>query len=99
SSTARVNSVGPATLAYRARRGFEISGRGEAEQDMRSCGAPLQLGGRAFGNDAPMVEHGDPVGEPISLVGVLGGQEDRHTVFDDFADDLPHRVPAARVQP
>ena len=46
-----------------------------------------------------MVEHGDPVGELVGLVQVLRGEEDRHAAGDQLADDLPHRAPAARVEP
>jgi hypothetical protein len=45
-----------------------------------------------------MVEHGDPVGELVGLVEVLRRQENRHAAGGQPADDLPHRVAAARVQ-
>ena len=45
-----------------------------------------------------VVEHRDPVGELVGLLEVLRGQEDRDAVGDEVADDLPHRVAAARVE-
>ncbi len=35
----------------------------------------LELGGGALGDDAPAVDHGDPVGQPVGLLEVLGGEE------------------------
>ena len=46
-----------------------------------------------------MVEHGDAVGQPVSLFEVLRGQEDRHATRDELADDVPHDPPAARIEP
>jgi hypothetical protein len=34
----------------------------------------------------------------VGFVEVLGGQQNRHAARDEVADDLPHRVAAARVQ-
>ena len=66
---------------------------------MAAGNAALELGGGAFGDDPALVEHGDPVGEPVGLVEVLGGEEDRDAVGDQLADDLPHGAAAARIQP
>jgi hypothetical protein len=45
-----------------------------------------------------VVEHGDPVGELVGLLQVLGGEEDRDAAGDEIADDRPHRVAAAGIQ-
>jgi hypothetical protein len=45
-----------------------------------------------------LVEHRDPVGEPIGLVQVPGGQEDRDAIGHQLADDVPHRAAAAWIQ-
>ena len=39
---------------------------------------PLELGGGALGDDAAAVDDGDAVGQPVGLLEVLGGEEDRH---------------------
>ena len=58
----------------------------------------LELAGSARGHHAALVEYCDPVGEPVGLVEVLGGQEDGHAVGYQLADDVPHRATAARIQ-
>jgi hypothetical protein len=39
------------------------------------------------------------VGEPVRLLKVLRGKENRHAGAGQLGDDLPHLLPAARVQP
>ena len=58
----------------------------------------LQLGRSSFGDDPPLVEHRDPVGQLVRLVEVLGGEQDGDSVRGELADDLPHGEAAARVQ-
>ena len=49
--------------------------------------------------EATLVQDGDPVGQLVGLLQVLGGEEDRDAVLaDQVTDDLPHRAPAARVE-
>ncbi len=60
--------------------------------------APLELVGGALGRDGAAVEHRDPVGEPVGLLQVLGGEEDGDPVGDQAADDVPQAAAAARVQ-
>ena len=62
---------------------------GELEPDVAAGDAPLELVGGALGDDPAVVEHRDPVGELVGLVEVLGGEEDRHAVGDELADDCP----------
>ncbi len=59
---------------------------------------PLELVGRALGDDAAVVEHRDPVGELVRLVEVLGGEQHGGAVRDEAAHDVPHGVAAARVE-
>jgi hypothetical protein len=56
-----------------------VQGRhvGELEADVAAGDAPFQLVGGALGDDAAVVEDGDPIGELVGLVEVLGGEEDR----------------------
>jgi hypothetical protein len=66
-------------------------------------GAPdlgLQVGGRAFGDDAPEVDDPHPVGKRVGLLQVLGGEKDRDAVVSGEAGDLvPQGRPALDVEP
>ncbi len=85
----------------RAMRAAARSALGSAncEPDVTAGHQPLELVGGALGDDPAAVEHADPVGQLVGLVEVLRGQQDRDAVGDQVADDLPHRAPAARVEP
>ena len=54
---------------------------------------PLQLVGRALGDDAAVVDDPDAVGELVGLLEVLRGEEDGHA---ELAVEPPHLVPHAR---
>ena len=58
----------------------------------------LSSAGRALGDDPAVVEQRDAVGEPVGLLEVLRGQEDRDAAGDEVADDVPHRPAAARIE-
>ena len=45
-----------------------------------------------------MVDHGDPVGEPVGLFEVLRREQQRRTARDELGDHVPHAEPAARVE-
>ena len=86
-----------------ARRGSRaVSAKASASASARSSrwprDLPLELGRGALGDHPAAVEHRDPVGQPVGLLQVLGGQEDRHPVVGQLADDLPHGLAAARVE-
>ena len=49
-------------------------------------------------DQAPAVEQSDGVREVLRLFQVLGGEEDRHAVGEQLADDLPQVAAASRVQ-
>src|SRR5215207_9179112 len=60
----------------------------------------LQLGRRALGDDRPVVDDPDPVGEHVRLLEVLRRQKDRHSFLAGEPGDLiPERRPALRVEP
>src|SRR5262249_2121094 len=63
-----------------------------------AAGQALQLGGCAVGDDAAVVDHDNPVGEPVRLVQVLRRQEHRGAVPDQLPDDRPDALPAGRVE-
>jgi hypothetical protein len=71
----------------------------EPQPDVPAGDSALELLRGALGDEPAMVEHRDPVGELISLVQILRGQEDRDSAGDEIADDLPHGAAAARVEP
>src|SRR5215471_12570335 len=72
-------------------------GFGELELNVPAWDPALQFGGSAFGDDPPVIQHRDIVGQLVSLVEVLGGEEDRHAVGYQLPDDLPHGAAAARI--
>ncbi len=59
----------------------------------------LERGGGAGGEGAAPAEDGDPVGEPVGLLQVLGGEEDGRAGGGEFADRVPQLLTAARVEP
>src|SRR5215471_15277353 len=58
----------------------------------------FQLLGSPLSNQLSSIEHCDPVGELVRFVQVLRGEQDRNASGREVANDLPHRVTAARVQ-
>ncbi len=54
--------------------------------------------GCAFGDDAPVGEDGDPVGQVLGLVHVVGGQEDRLAELAEPGDDLPGGPAGRRIE-
>ena len=59
----------------------------------------LELGRRALGDHAAVVDDGDAVGELVGLVEVLRAEQDRRARRRERADDVPHLVARARVEP
>jgi hypothetical protein len=70
----------------------------ELQPDVPAGDAALELLGRALGDDPALVEHGDPVGELVGLLEVLGGEEDRHSGVGQLTDDPPQFAPTAGVE-
>ena len=50
----------------------------------------LELVGGAGGDDLAVVDHRDPVGEPVGLLEVLGGQQQRGAAADQLGDARSH---------
>jgi hypothetical protein len=90
----RVQRVGQDVRGRLALGGVAQSHVDGARPDRR-----LQRPGRALGDDPPVVDDRDPAGEPVGLVQVLRGQQDRRAVRDDRPDDVPDLAAAAWVQP
>jgi hypothetical protein len=68
---------------------------------MQGAGADrgLELPGGALGDDPAVVDDGDPVGQLVGLVQVLGGQQDGGAAGGQRSDDVPDLVAAVGVQP
>ncbi len=77
---------------------FESLEVGELQADVTARDATLQLSRASLRDQPPVVEDGDPAGELIRLVQVLGREEDRDPIGHEVADDLPHGEAAARVE-
>jgi hypothetical protein len=58
----------------------------------------LQLAARALGDDAAMVDDGEPLREPVRLIEVLRREEHCRTSSRDAAHEVPHLRPAARIE-
>ena len=59
----------------------------------------LELVRSALRDQEPVVDDGDPLGQPVGLVEVLRRQEHRRPARDEALDRVPERDPAARVEP
>ena len=71
---------------------------GEPDVQGRVADRGLQLVGGALRDLAAAVDDGDPVGQLVGLVEVLGGQQDRRPLRDQLADGLPHLTAGAGVE-
>src|SRR5258708_18401758 len=85
-------------LANGAGSRFEPVRVGELQADVAAGDAAFELVGGSLGNQLPPIENRDPGGELGRLVQVLRGEPARDATGPEVADDLPHRVAAARVQ-
>ena len=64
----------------------------EADLEAVAAAAHLQLVRSALGDHEPVVDHGDPVGQAVGLVQVLGGEEHGHALWRR----APRASPTAR---
>ena len=80
-------------------RRVAVGGVGDLDGDAVAADVVLQLVGRALGDHPAVVDHDDPLGEPIGLVEVLRGEQHRGAVVFELLDEVPHRQPATRVEP
>jgi hypothetical protein len=58
----------------------------------------LELGRGAGLDHQAVVDHHDLVGEAIGLFEVLRGEQRGDTTVHELVDEIPHRVPAARIE-
>ena len=58
----------------------------------------LEVAAGAFGDHPPVIDHRQPFGEAIGLLQVLGREQHGGSVGGDLADEIPHLVPAARIE-
>ena len=71
---------------------------GELDLDEPAGDLTFQLVGAALGDQLPVVEHRDAVGELIGLLQVVRGEEDRDAVADQVANDPPHGATTPGVE-
>src|SRR4051812_24073000 len=100
-------------LAARERRARELvqqRGRvlGLARDDLAGVVAPghavarragAERGGRALGDEAPLLDDRDAVAQRLRLVEVVGRQQDGLAEVLERAHDVPRRAPGRRVEP
>ena len=72
--------------------------RRQPELHLRAAGLALEFGGRTVRDRASVVDDHDPIGERVSLLEVLGGQQQRDAVGDQPSDHVPHPNSTGRVQ-
>ena len=60
--------------------------------------APAECGRRSLFDDLAGRDDGDPVGELLRLVHVVGGEQDRGAQGGQLPDDLPGAAPCGRVE-
>ena len=80
----------------------DIGGVGDANAEHRTADGRLELRRSSLGGDPAVVDDGDPLGEPIGLVEVLGGEQDGGALATKLVDRLRVRGERAdrfRVRP
>ena len=75
-----------------------VRGRLEAHLQALAAEPVLELVRRALGDQLPVVDHRDVVGEAIGLVQVLGRQQRGRPAGDETLDHAPQAEAAARVE-
>jgi hypothetical protein len=58
----------------------------------------LELVRGALGDHPAGVDDGDPVGQLIGLIEILGGEQDGGAAGDQGADGVPHLASGARIE-
>ena len=66
-------------------------GVGEGDSSDGRAEVGLELGRRAVGDDPPVVDHDDLLGQPVGLFEVLRREQDRGAPADQGLDDVPER--------
>src|SRR5512146_2321267 len=58
-----------------------------------------QIGGRAFGNDLPVIHNGEPIAQPLRLVHVMRREQNGAAVALEDTNDVPKLAAALRIEP
>ena len=90
-STSRSGSVGLPRPASRSAARANSIGVVEVQVDPLPADLRLQCVRGAGGGHPPLVEQHDPIGEPVGLLEVLGGEDDRRPGPHQLRDRCPHR--------
>ena len=94
---------GPEASRRRARRTrrhvVEVAGVGADDVELVAAEVALERARVPAGDDAPVVDDDDVVGQAVGLVEVLRRQQDRRAVGHELVQDGPHELVAARGGP
>ncbi len=80
-------------------RALKLRRISEDKIEGRIANRGLQLIGGALGDDLTVVDDGDPVGELIRLVEILGGEQYGRSGGHQSPDSIPHLRPGSGVKP
>ena len=98
-STSRPPGSSWARCASAAGRSLEAAVQRQREGDLRGRELAIaERARRALGDDLAGGDHGDPVGEPLGLLHVVGRQEDRLAELAQPVDDLPRGAARGGVE-
>ena len=76
-----------------------VLGRGRGQDEGAGAHPVLEVVRGALGDEPAAVDDADLVGQAVGLLQVLRGQKDRGAAVHQRADDVPHLLARARVQP
>jgi tetracycline repressor-like protein len=82
----------------RPRRRRELRRVAQGDDHALAADLGLELGGRAGRDHAAGVDHRDAVGEPVGLLQVLRGEQERGAAVHEAAQHVPQLVARARIQ-
>ena len=90
--------VSPVRLGSQCDRLRRVGALDQLDAEARGADLGLELGGGALGDLPAAIDDGDPVGQRVGLVEVLGGQQDRGSLGDQVADRVPHLAAVPGVE-
>ena len=76
-----------------------LVGHSQRDDEPGAFAGFLELARRALGDDAPVIDDDDLVGQRVGLFEVLGGQQQGDAFAHQLPDDVPHAQAAGGVEP
>ena len=92
SAYSRVRSAASATVVCR------VDSLGHLDVEARCADLGLELARSTLGDLPTVIDDGDPPGECVGFVEVLGGQHDGRSLGDQAADRVPHLAAVPGVE-